>query len=898
MERKLKKSINKSFFIAILFILSTVNIVSLTATVRADDNFYVVGEKTRYVFAESTANFTIEGRAWDTDVWISEVTVNGDNINKYEPLNDNVYFKIKKYSNSQYEKVQIYNFKTSEKHGFYKGGPNGNLWKRFKLCVEIPTDAEQWSEIEIKIKKGDHPIGSLWSTLNIIVNNGIWEKNGYPGTIVKFNMLQDDFERPVVVYSNSNNELKTDNRDPWHPNEDWLGGSKMPYDPWDTYYIWFGDCYYMTYPASAVGWTYNDGPLYIYIPLNAKFGDNLKIKLLGKNSDYWAYVNIKETHEPIVGQHVTKLFDGPRASHTVKLISYDPMNEVQAGETAVFKFTYRGGCQLKPTWWYHPPTSFDWGTNYPKGGQRLSSSVYEDNKLKIRATFPGYFLEDNEVMTVYITPKKTLSCGENLKILIGGIVSSTGIKPHNMGQVYNLINLKVTKTQCPDIEIQKMVKNPQTQTWVENIDAQIDDYVRFKIGVHNSGPCCDLTNIVIEDRLPSGLEYVPDTATIPPTVNGNNLKWELAEPISPNNWEYIEFSTRVTACGMEKVNTASVSGYCEITDETLTDSDTASVDVKCPEEPCIEYTPHEYDFGCMQECESDTTTFEIWNGCAGTLEYDFSWDCGWVTSVTPTSGSSTGEADTITVEINTAGLDFGDYSCDIHISSNGGDGIFTVNVTVGNCYEPCLEYSPESHAFGEMPEGVVDFATFDIWNGCSGTLEFALFEGCSWLSILSPTSGNSTGEHDNIAIEIDTTDLSEGEHSCVIDIESNGGDGAFTVQVTVEDDPNPNQAPSVKILNPLDKTLNFRNLSIRFPITLVIGSIDIEAEAADADGDIVKLEFYVDGELRKTINSETYIWTWDETAIGFHNISIKAYDDDGSIDEASLDLIMFNFGII
>jgi len=689
MKNKLNKNFNKSFFIAILLLLSTVNVIMLAGTAVADENYYVVGDKTKYAFADTTVSFTIEGRALDTDIWISEVTIDGDNINKYEPLEDHVYFNIKKYSNSQYEKVQIYNFKTSEKHGFYKGSPSGPLWKRFKLCIEMPSDAAQWSEIEIKIKKGDYPIGSLWNTLNIIVNNGIWEKNGYPGTIVKFNTLQDNYDRPVFVYSNSNTNLKIDNRDPWHPNEDWLGGSKMPYDPWNTYYIWFGDCYYMSYPASAVGWTYNDGPLYVYIPLNAEFGDNLKVKLLGENADYWAYVNVKETHEPIVGQHVTKLFGGVRASNTVKLICYDPMTEVKAGETAVFKFTYRGGCYLDPTWWYHPTTSLDWGTNYPKNGHRLSNSVYKDEKLEIYATYPGSYLDDEEIMTVYITPKETLSCGENLKIIIGGTVISGGLKPHNMGQVYNLIHLKVTKTSCPNIEIQKTVRNPQTQEWVENIDAQIDDYVRFKIGVHNSGPCCDLTNIVINDQLPAGFEYVPDTSTVPPIVNGNKLKWEIADPLEPSNWTYIEFSTRVTSCGNQKVNDASVLGYCSITDETLTDSDTASVDVECDEEPCIEYTPHEYDFGCKQECETDTTTFEIWNGCEGTLEYSLSWDCGWISSVTPTSGDSTGEHDTITVEINTAGMHIGDYSCDITISSNdpAGDVVFTVYVTIGNCEE-------------------------------------------------------------------------------------------------------------------------------------------------------------------------------------------------------------------
>jgi len=157
------------------------------------------------------------------------------------------------------------------------------------------------------------------------------------------------------------------------------------------------------------------------------------------------------------------------------------------------------------------------------------------------------------------------------------------------------------------------------------------------------------------------------------------------------------------------VNVVTVRGYDSEQTE-VTDQDSQTVEI-C--EPCIEYTPHQYDFGCMQECEIDTTTFEIWNGCAGTLEYELSWDCGWIYSVSPISGESTGEHDTITVEINTAGLYFGDYSCDITISSNdpAGDVVFTVYVTVGNCGElPILEITrPSEPMLYLSDEGIMPF---------------------------------------------------------------------------------------------------------------------------------------------------------------------------------------------
>ena len=50
--------------------------------------------------------------------------------------------------------------------------------------------------------------------------------------------------------------------------------------------------------------------------------------------------------------------------------------------------------------------------------------------------------------------------------------------------------------------------------------------------------------------------------------------------------------------------------------------------------------------------------------------------------VTPRDGTSTGEHDTITVDIDTTGLSTGQHSCDIHIDSNGGSGVFTVSVNI------------------------------------------------------------------------------------------------------------------------------------------------------------------------------------------------------------------------
>jgi hypothetical protein len=209
---------------------------------------------------------------------------------------------------------------------------------------------------------------------------------------------------------------------------------------------------------------------------------------------------------------------------------------------------------------------------------------------------------------------------------------------------------------------------------------------------------------------------------------------------------------------------------------------TASVNV-VPPAPILSYTPLSHNFGDMIAGETDSTSFQIWNSGTGTLTYSLSESSDWVT-ITPLSGSSTGEYDTITVNIDTTGLTQGSYSCPISISSDGGSGTFTVSLNIVTVV-PALSYTPTSYNFGNMLAGQTASTSFQIWNsGTGGTLTYSLSESALWVTV-SPTSGSSTGEYDTIIVSIDTTGLSIGTYTCPISISSNGGSGTFTVSVTV-----------------------------------------------------------------------------------------------------------------
>ena len=113
-------------------------------------------------------------------------------------------------------------------------------------------------------------------------------------------------------------------------------------------------------------------------------------------------------------------------------------------------------------------------------------------------------------------------------------------------------------------------------------------------------------------------------------------------------------------------------------------------------------------------------------------------------------------------------------------------GVDSFNAYVFNCIScgPILSFNPVSHDFGIMDEGETDTSSFEIWNDGSDILSYNIIESCSWLNV-NPTSGDSTGEHDIINIDVYTAGLSDGFYSYDININTNAGDDVFTVNLIV-----------------------------------------------------------------------------------------------------------------
>jgi len=75
--------------------------------------------------------------------------------------------------------------------------------------------------------------------------------------------------------------------------------------------------------------------------------------------------------------------------------------------------------------------------------------------------------------------------------------------------------------------------------------------------------------------------------------------------------------------------------------------------------------------------------------------------------------------------------------------------------------------------------------------------------------------------------------------------------------------------------------------------TIILGKITVEVDVYILN-DIEKVEFYIDDILKNTDTEALYNWTWNEKAIGRHEIKVIAYDNEGNEAEDKMEVMIFN----
>jgi Viral BACON domain len=99
----------------------------------------------------------------------------------------------------------------------------------------------------------------------------------------------------------------------------------------------------------------------------------------------------------------------------------------------------------------------------------------------------------------------------------------------------------------------------------------------------------------------------------------------------------------------------------------------------------ISRNPASLSTSCTQGSNASKQSFQVSNAGSGTLSYSITDNASWL-SCSPTSGTSMGEQDTITVNYSTSGLSNGTYSATITITDAGATNspqVITVSLTVG-----------------------------------------------------------------------------------------------------------------------------------------------------------------------------------------------------------------------
>jgi len=87
--------------------------------------------------------------------------------------------------------------------------------------------------------------------------------------------------------------------------------------------------------------------------------------------------------------------------------------------------------------------------------------------------------------------------------------------------------------------------------------------------------------------------------------------------------------------------------------------------------PVISFSPKSLSFTAGEEDSNPANeTLEIWNSGIDTLHWTLSDDAAWL-SENPTSGSSTGERDTVVLSVDITGMSDGAYSASITITAPG-----------------------------------------------------------------------------------------------------------------------------------------------------------------------------------------------------------------------------------
>jgi hypothetical protein len=179
-----------------------------------------------------------------------------------------------------------------------------------------------------------------------------------------------------------------------------------------------------------------------------------------------------------------------------------------------------------------------------------------------------------------------------------------------------------------------------------------------------------------------------------------------------------------------------------------------------------------------------------------------------------------------------------------------------------------------------------DFLHAEGANPCEGSQNYLHQSAVPPIGVYDPENDGSyvseslgVHEHWNTSVDIFLSDRYLGPSSNGIDFVAVGEEYAH---------------PDVIFTNPQENHLYINgNKKCRFPVTLIIGDITIEAQVNGISDDIEKIEFYMDEELLFVDTEVPYNWTWQNKPRYKHTIKTIAHY--GEEDTLSNEIVVWKF---
>ncbi len=210
-----------------------------------------------------------------------------------------------------------------------------------------------------------------------------------------------------------------------------------------------------------------------------------------------------------------------------------------------------------------------------------------------------------------------------------------------------------------------------------------------------------------------------------------------------------------------------------------------------PSTPNLHVSHTTLDFGS----DDETLSFDISNDGYATLNWTINENEEWL-SCNPTSGSiAVGQKAAVVVAVNRSGLNRGNYSQTIAITSNGGSSNIRVSMFVQGA---SLNVTPEELDFGSSSTVL----PLTLKNTGSKTLQYSLTKSNNWIKSEQETGSLSASETRQLMISVDRTGMDEGEYSGSISISV----GEDKVEIPVKMSVLPKSKPSVYLHRVTDIT--------------------------------------------------------------------------------------------